>query len=140
MNKTDKTKNISGVLLAADALLLFLCVKVFAPVCTGTVETVAGKQMPMKCHYTSVVLIFLSILLLANAVVSLVTKQGKACGIMAIVISVFVFVVFSDTMGIGICMKPEMACHVTAPFAKLLAVVQIIIGAIMTVVSFKKAE
>ena len=96
--------------------------------------------MPMKCHYTSAVLIFLSILLLANAVVSLVTKQGKACGIMAIVISVFVFVVFSDTMGIGICMKPEMACHVTAPFAKLLAVVQIIIGAIMTVVSFKKAE
>lgn len=140
MNKTDKTKNILGVLMAVDAFLLFLCVKVFAPVCTGTVETVAGKQMPMKCHYTSVVLIFLSILLLVNGIAALVTKEGKACGIMAVALSVFVFVVFSDTMGIGICMKPEMACHVTAPFAKLLAVVQIVIGAVMLAVSSKKAD
>lgn len=135
-----KTNNILGILAAVDAILLFLCVKVFAPVCTGTVETAAGKQLPMKCHYTAVVLVFLSILLLVNAVLVFVTKQSKVCGIMAIAISVFAFVVFSDSMGIGICMKPEMACHTTAPFAKLLAVVQIIIGVIMTVVSFKNAD
>ena len=35
------------------ALLLILAVKVFVPVCDGIVKTAAGKEIPMKCHYTS---------------------------------------------------------------------------------------
>ena len=65
----EKNKNLSlimGGAMAAVAAFLLVVVKVVAPVCTGMVETAAGKQVPMRCHYTSAALVFLGILLLKN--------------------------------------------------------------------------
>ena len=81
----QKVKNSSlivGGIEAIAAVFLLLVVKVIAPVCTGMVETAAGKQIPMRCHYTSVALVFLAVLLLVNAILCMVKKEKVVCGIM----------------------------------------------------------
>lgn len=129
----EKTNKINNILAAAEAILgifMILIVKVIAPVCSGTVELASGKQMPMKCHYTGVVLLFLGILMLINAVALFVTKEAFACGIMTVALSAFVFVVLSGSVGIGVCMK-VMACHTTAAFARVAGAIGIVIGAVL---------
>lgn len=126
-----KRENVTAGLAALAAAGMLLCVKVIAPVCSGMLETAAGKQVPMKCHYTSQALVLISILLLINAVVCLVTKQGLACGIMGIALALAAFAVFYDNIGIGICVKPEMACHATAPLVKVCATIEILVSAVM---------
>ncbi len=110
------------------ALCLILIVKVIAPVCDGMVETAVGKQVPMKCHYASVVLLFLGALLLVNAILCAVRKEMVVCGTMTIVICILTFLTLNASVGVGICMNPEMACNFTAPFVKVLGVIGILIG------------
>lgn len=119
---------IFAIVEAVIAVFILLAVKVIAPVCTGMVETAAGKQVFMKCHYTGVVLTLLAILLLVTAIVCFVTKQELACGIMTAAISVIVFVVLNDSMGIGVCANTEMACNMMVPFVKVGATAELIVG------------
>lgn len=139
MNQENKKVNIIAWVSAIVAITMVKCVKFIVPVCAGMVETAAGKQIPMKCHYTSQVIMLLGVLLLVNAIVCGVTKQGLACGIMGIALSAVAIIVFNDSIGIGICMKPEMACHATAPVVKVCATVEIIVSAIMCALSAKRA-
>lgn len=139
----QKMKNTSVILAgvqAVAALFLILAVKVIAPVCTGMVETAAGKQIHMKCFYTSQVLVLLGVLLLVNAIVFVVTKQKMACGIMAVAISAVTFLVLNDAMGIGVCMNPDMACNMTVPFVKVAATLGIIAGAISAYLGMKETK
>ena len=124
----NKKSFIFAGLEAIHALCLILIVKVIAPVCTGMVETAAGKQIPMKCHYTSVVLLFLGVLLLVNAILCVVKKDMIVCGGMMIAISILVFLVLNPSIGIGICLNPEMACNLTASFVKILGGIGVVIG------------
>ena len=139
MEKTKKTTMLPAILSLLAAVALIVCVKYVTPVCTGMLELTSGKQVFMKCHYTAVALVFWGILLAANALIAICFKQNMAGGLMAIVIGVCAFFVLSDTLGIGICMKPEMACHVTAPVAKVLATVEILLGVWMCV-NARKAD
>lgn len=125
--KKNKSLVFAGIELV-HALCLILVVKVIAPVCGGMVETAAGKQVPMRCHYAGTALLFLGVLLLVNAVLCAVRKERVVCGIMAIVISVLSFLTLNPDMGMGICANPEMACNFTAPFVKVLSAAGIIIG------------
>ena len=113
------------------AVSLMLIVKIVAPVCSGMVETAAGKQIPMKCHYTSVALLFFGIL-------CAVRKELLVCGVMASVISILAVLTLSSSVGIGICMNPEMACNYTAPFVKILGAIGIIIGIVSVYVGIHK--
>lgn len=136
----EKKEKILAAVSAVLGLVLILCVKIFTPVCSGMLELTTGKQVAMKCHYTSVVLVFLGILFIVNGVAGFVSRQSLSCGIMTIALAVLVFVVLNDKMGIGICLKPEMACHTTAPVAKVCATVQLVIGVFMAVSSAKKEK
>lgn len=126
--KTSKNSLMIGGILAVDAVLLLLTVKVIAPVCTGLVETAAGKQVPMRCHYTSAALLILGILLLVDAVLCIVKKEKIVCGCMAIVISVFIFLVLGSSLGMGVCANTEMACNVTAAFSKVCGGIGVLVG------------
>lgn len=138
--KTNKNHWIVGGLMALDALLLLTSVKVIAPVCTGLVETAAGKQVPMRCHYTGAVLVILGILLLADGVLCMVKKEKTVCGSMAVFISVFTFLVLGSTLGMGVCANTEMACNVTAAFAKVCGGVGVIVGVISIYLGIKEAK
>ncbi len=119
---------IFGGLQAAIALFLVFAVKVFAPVCDGMVETAAGKQIPMRCHYASQILVLLGVVLLIGAVALIITKQKTACGILAVAISVVAFLVLNNSIGIGICANPDMACNMTKPFVQVASTLGVIIG------------
>lgn len=131
-----KTKIIAAIEIIA-AIFMWLVVTKISPVCSGMLELVSGKQVHMKCYYTSVVFVFIAVLLLINAVVSLFVKTSVVSGIMTVVIAAFVYVTLNDTIGIGICANPEMACQMTAPFVKVCAAVEVICGAIYAVIAAK---
>lgn len=136
----NKSGMIIAVLEAAVAVFLLLVVTKIAPVCTGMLELVSGKQVHMKCYYTSLVLIFLAILFLVNAIASLIAKQKFVSGIMNIALAIFVFVALNGTIGIGVCMNPEMACNVTAPFAQVCGAIELVLGAVSAYLGMKELK
>ena len=134
----NKSTMIVAAAQAVIAIAMLLVVKVIAPVCTGMVETAAGKQIPMRCHYTDAAVTLFAFLLLVCAVACFVTKQKVACGMMAVAIGVCGFVVLSSTLGIGICANPEMACNVTAPYIKLCSTLALLTGAASVFLGMKE--
>ena len=139
MNNLKKSRLFSVIEAAISAVML-VGVKFLVPVCSGMVEMASGTQTFMKCHYTSVAVTFFAVLLLVNSIAAVVGIQAFVPGIVAIAGAVLVFLVFSDNMGIGICAKPEMACHMTAPVMKLCAVLEIFAGVAMIVFSLKEEK
>ena len=129
-NKKCNKSLVIGGIGAVHAIAVILVVMVIAPVCNGMVETAAGKQVPMRCHYTSAVLLFLGVLLLVNSILCMVRKEMVVCGIMAIVISVLIILSLNPSVGMGICLNPEMACNFTAPFVKILGALGIVAGCV----------
>ncbi len=140
VNKKNKKSQIFAVIEAVHAICLILIVKVAAPVCTGMVETAAGKQVPMRCHYTSAALVFLGTMLFANALLCAARKEMVVCGIMATIISVLAILTLNPSIGMGICMNPEMACNFTAPFVKVLGAIGAVIGVISAYLGIKDVK
>lgn len=136
-NRIRKKSNIFAMAETVHAICLILVIKVIAPVCDGMVETAAGKQVPMRCHYTSVALLFLGAAFLVNAILCAVRKEMVVCGVMTAVLSVLALLTLSSSVGMGICMNPEMACNFTAGFIKVLGSVGIVIGGISVYLGMK---
>ena len=134
----SKKSMIIAVVEAIHAIALILTVKVFAPVCTGMVETAAGKQIPMRCHYTSQALVFLGIILLVNALVYAVRKEAVTSGVIAAIASILAILSLSSTLGMGVCMNPEMACNLTAPIVKVVGGIGAIIGLVSVFLGTKE--
>lgn len=133
----NKKSYIIAAAEAVHAICLILVVKVIAPVCNGLVETAAGKQVPMRCHYTSSALVFLGIILLVNAILCAVRKEVIVCGIMTAAVSVLAILTLNSSVGMGICMNPEMACNFTAPFVKVIGAAGVVIGGISAYLGMK---
>ena len=133
MNK----KIIAGIEIIV-AVFMWLVVTKISPVCSGMLDLVSGKQVHMKCYYASVVFVFIAIVLLINGVVSLLVKTSIGGGIMTVVVAALVFATLNDSVGIGICANPEMACQMTAPFVKVCAAVEIVCGILDTIFSAKE--
>ena len=131
---------IIAVVEAIHAIALILTVKVFAPVCTGMVETAAGKQIPMRCHYTSQALVFLGIILLVNALVYAVRKEAVTSGVIAAIASILAILSLSSTLGMGVCMNPEMACNLTAPIVKVVGAIGVLIGIVSIYLGIKSSK
>lgn len=134
-----KTLMIISAIEAVVAIFIFLAVTKIAPVCSGMLELVSGKQVHMKCYYASVVFVFIAVILLINAVMAMLVKPSVVSGVMTIVLAVLVFITLNDSIGIGICANPDMACQMTAPYVKVCAVVEIICG-LVYVLKAKKED
>ena len=128
MDKTKKTLTIIAAVEAVVAIFMWLAVTKLAPVCSGMLELVSGKQVHMKCHYAGVVFVFVAVVLLINAVVAIFVKPSIVTGVMTVVVAALVFVTLNDSIGIGICANPDMACQMTAPYAKVCATVELLCG------------
>lgn len=136
----SKKSMIIAVVEAIHAIALILTVKVFAAVCTGMVETAAGKQIPMRCHYTSQALVFLGIILLVNALVYAVRKEAVTSGVIAAIASILAILSLSSTLGMGVCMNPEMACNLTAPIVKVVGAIGVLIGIVSIYLGIKSSK
>lgn len=138
MRKNNEKKGtvIATVQALIAAAMIVLVTKV-VPVCSGMLELTSGKEVHMKCYYTGVVLVCLGVLMIVNALLYLVTKQGVACGVMTIALATVVFVIFSNSMGIGICANIDMPCNLTAPFAKMCALIEMVCGVLALITGLK---
>ena len=113
------TKVIAAI-EALAALAMIGAAKVWAPVCAGMITLENGNQVHMKCHYAGQAVVLLAAVILVAAIVAFLAKKDhKIVQLVVIAASVAIFVVFTDCM--GICMMPDMACHGTALWARVLA-------------------
>jgi len=134
-------KNLS-VILGAVQSLAALCalgaIKIWAPTCAAMVTLENGNTLPMKCHYAGQAGAALAVVLLAAGIVAMLSKKDhKKVQFVLISGAVMLFLVFSSL--IGVCMKAEMACHVTAAWCKGISVV-ILVCAVIDLITGKEGQ
>lgn len=120
---------ISLVILGA----LFL----WAPVCDGLLELADGRLVHMKCFYTSQSASLLAILMLTQAITSLITKKPNPIIVIALGVMIIVLT-YQSFLGIGICLKETMACHTSASWLRISGALVIIIGIASLFIKTKK--
>ena len=107
-----KFNTVLIALQALTALIVLGAVKIWAPVCGKMLELTSGKQVPMKCHWAGQAAIAVSIIILAAALVALLTrKEYKGLMVVNAVAGVVLFLVFTSL--IGVCASEEMRCQIT---------------------------
>ena len=120
----SKMNNILFAIQALAAVVLFCAVKFFAPVCSKMLTLTSGKEVNMKCHWTSQATIAVVIILLAVAVMGILAKQDyKKFFVVSAVVGVVIFLLYTSL--IGVCASPDMSCNTTALWAKILSAVTI---------------
>ncbi len=121
-------KNLSGVLTLIASFILIGATKFFAPVCGKTLKLENGGECFMRCHYYGIVLLLFGILLLAEAILTLIGKQDFKLPILIIVTAILILLLSNETIGTGICGNSEMMCHKTALFGRIGAILTILAG------------
>ena len=107
-----KLSNIFIAIQALAAVVMVAALKIWAPVCGKMLELVSGKQVPMKCHWAGQAAIAVSVIILAAAVVALLSKKSyKGVMVVNAVAGVVLFLVFTKL--IGVCASEEMRCQIT---------------------------
>ena len=81
MNK----RKISGIIILIAAIFMIGAVKVWAPVCQKSLELANGGETHMKCFYYGTTMMYIGVLLLAEAIVMFFVKNTRAVGIIAVV-------------------------------------------------------
>lgn len=124
-------KNIQEILmycLIALSLIILGAIYIWAPVCDGLLELADGRMVHMRCFYTAQAATIIAILVLVQAITTLVTKKSNPVMIIALGI-MLIAVTYESVIGIGIC-KKVMACHDTAFWLRGGGLITIVIGAI----------
>ena len=107
-----KLNNILIAIQALAAIVMVGVIKILAPVCGKMLELVSGKQVPMKCHWAGQAAIAVAVIILATAIVALLTKKEyKGLMIVNAVAGVVLFLIFTSL--IGVCASEEMRCQTT---------------------------
>ena len=107
-----KLTNILIALQIIAAGCMVGAIKIWAPVCGKMLELTSGKQVPMKCHWAGQAAIAVAIIILAAAVMALVSgKNEKGLMVVTAVAGVVLFLVFTKL--IGVCASEEMRCQIT---------------------------
>ncbi len=122
----NKTKKICNILAIVASIVLIIGLKTFATPCEGMIETVKGMEVPMKCHWTDVALLYLAVATIVVGIANII-KNSKSTleligmGVLAIAITM-------NNVGIGVCKMEGMACHTMKTFAIVIGVVFIVLG------------
>ena len=107
-----KLNNILIAIQALAAIVMVGAIKIWAPVCGKMLELVSGKTVPMKCHWAGQAAIAVAVIILAAAIVALLTKKEyKGLMVVNAVAGVILFLVFTSL--IGVCASEEMRCQIT---------------------------
>ena len=122
----NKTKKICNILAIVASIVLIIGIKTFATPCEGMIETAKGMEVPMKCHWTDVALLYLAVATIVVGIANII-KNSKSTleligmGVLAIAITM-------NNVGIGVCKMEGMACHTMKTFAIVIGVVFIVLG------------
>lgn len=121
------------VCMAAMAVLAFA----LGP-CTGVIETAEGSTVPMKCHWTYLVIEIFGIAGMLMAILAVIskTKEGRRFTATAVLV-MFAAILFAlSPAGIGTCAAAGMKCIVDSYILWAAG----IIGAILSVAMIVKSD
>lgn len=122
----NNMKKIYNTIAIVASIVLIIGLKTFATPCEGMIETAKGMEVPMKCHWTDVALLYLAVATIVVGIANII-KNSKSIleligmGALAIAITM-------NTVGIGVCKMEGMACHTMKTFAIVIGVVFIVLG------------
>lgn len=124
----EKIKSrLSEILLLVSAFIILGALYIWAPVCTNLLELKSGNMVHMKCFYVSQAATYLAILMIALVIDGMIIKKKPI--ITPIIMGIVLFVMVIETpVSIGICKMSTMACHTSAIWLKISAVLSIIAG------------
>ena len=122
----NNAKKICNIIAIVASIVLIIGLKTFATPCEGMIETAKGMEVPMKCHWTDVALLYLAVATIVVGIANII-KDSKSTleligmGALAIAITM-------NNVGIGVCKMEGMACHTMKTFAIVIGVVFIVLG------------
>lgn len=100
--------------------------------CSTCVETAAGGCVPMKCHWTFQAVGLIGIMGVAAAAAGFTTPGvhgRRVCSALAALANALVLFAFYGPL-LGLCAKPEMACHAHATVVSVFAAVALLVAVI----------
>jgi|GEM_PF-662459 len=126
-------KHLSKIILGSEllaALLVLSAVFIWAPVCKGLLTLQNGTMVHMKCFYTGQASIVLALILILTAVVAFLSKtdHNKIQWVIVLIGIMLISNTYDSTIGIGICKKTTMECHVTAAWLRGSGILTIVSG------------
>lgn len=120
-----KTQKISGILTVIAGLIMIGAVKIWAPVCSKTLEVTSGGQCHMKCFYYGQILLYMGILILGEGLILFIAKHTRAAGGIVILTAILMLVITNGNIGIGVCEAEGMMCQTTALWGRIGALIAI---------------
>lgn len=111
-----------NLLVALLSLLMILFVKVITPVCN---HSKSMSSMPMKCHYTSISIVLISIILFVISIEG--WRKETSLPFTIIAIGLILFIIPSNSV-VGICNNHAMACHSTSISIRAISSLVVISG------------
>ena len=132
---------IMAIALMVLALILTVVPSFFTCASQGkAIQLPSGKNIPMKCLWTSRAEIGLGVLLLATGALFFFSRELESKRFLSILtLIVGIFVVLFPTKLIGVCRNPEMVCRVFMnPTLLLIGIVTAVLGIAATTWNFTR--
>ncbi len=126
-------QQIEKIIMLISGVLMISSIAIWAPVCQKPLELFRKngdvKYMAMKCRHTSKLLIYLSIILIVMAIISMI--KNKRPTYIPVVIGVMMLVSVNHKYGIGMCKTGiGMECEATRTWIYICGALAIISGVI----------
>lgn len=122
----NKTKKICNILAIVASIVLIIGLKTFATPCEGMIETAKGMEVPMKCHWTDVALLYLAVATIVVGIANIIKNSKSTLELIGM--GVLTIAITMNNVGIGVCKMEGMACHTMKTFAIVIGVVFIVLG------------
>lgn len=122
----NKTKKICNILAIVASIVLIIGLKTFATPCEGMIETAKGMEVPMKCHWTDVALLYLAVATIVVGIANIIKNSKSTLELIGM--GVLSIAITMNNVGIGVCKMEGMACHTMKTFAIVIGVVFIVLG------------
>lgn len=125
-------KVLSALLIVAFVALLAIGL---VGGCGGMVETAAGGQVPMRCHWAFLAVSYVAALGVVAGLLALVSPQLMARRVACIMAMAAAIVtgLLPSPLGIGVCASPDMSCTTSAPVAFVVSAIAFAISLAMCI-------
>lgn len=122
----NNAKKICNIIAIVASVVLIIGLKTFATPCEGMIETAKGMEVPMKCHWTDVALLYLAVATIVVGIANIIKNSKSTLELIGM--GVLSIAITMNNVGIGVCKMEGMACHSMKTFAIVIGVVFIVLG------------
>ena len=137
-----KKQTANGIVIVVLGIILLLILYVIFPVCTGMVETSAGKSIPMRCHWMSVAETTFAVILIAAGILAALARNRETRIMLYILTDVLgILIILTGTVLIGSCLSSTMVCsYSTKPAVVVFGIVLLVFASASILAELQKAK